>query len=722
MDLSVCLLWHMHQPVYLDAEVGEYLLPWVFLHGVKDYYEMARHLEAVPEMHLTVNFVPSLLDQLEAYGPPGSVPNDRFLRHYLADPAQMETGARDFLIHNFFSAHLQRQILPSPRYGELFQTAHGGRGRKAASLDVQDLLDLQVWFLLAWCGDTLREEDPFVAGLIDQDRHFTAADKRALLTRLQEVIAEVVPRYRALAERGQIELSFTPYYHPILPLLCDTDTGAMSNPATHLPRQRLRRPGDAAEQVRRALRRHQEAFGAPPRGCWPSEGSLSQEVVELLATAGVGWAATDERVLFASLAKPGRDGDSAAAPVELYRAYRAPGAAGGLTLFFRDQPLSDRIGFTYSHWDEDKAVTDFLDRLREIQRSLKGRAERPVVSIILDGENAWEFYRANGRPFLLMLYRALVQEKGLVPHAFGEALAAGCDSAPLERLHPGSWINANFNIWVGHPEKNLAWEWVSRGVEALENDGAAPPAARDAAYQALLAAEGSDWFWWFGDDHYSAHDTVFDHLFRTHLREVYRRLDLEVPEGLHIPIARIRRAQLEMPKAFIQPIIDGRGVYYLDWISGGRLDLCRAGAMHPGECRFTTLRFGFDAGHLYLRLEASVPAVKIAEAGFPLTFYLEGSGTSARVRLDFNTDQQPHLMAIGDGEEEGGAAAAESLGRVAVDEVLEIALPFAPLGFRVGDTFHLSFNLDGEIRLPLEGPVELVVPAAGDYLLDAWMV
>jgi alpha-amylase/alpha-mannosidase (GH57 family) len=722
MDLSVCFLWHMHQPVYLDAAAGEYILPWVFLHGVKDYYEMARHLEAVPEMHLTVNFVPSLLDQLDAYGPPGSVPDDRFLHHYLADPAEMETGARDFLIHNFFSAHRERQILPSPRYGEIFQTVHGGRGRTIDALDVQDLIDLQVWFLLAWCGETLREEDPLVARLIAQDRHFTAEDKRALLTRLQEVIGEVVPRYRALAERGQIELSFTPYYHPILPLLCDTDSGAESNPATHLPRQRLRRPGDAAEQVRRGLRRHEEAFGAPPRGCWPSEGSLSQEVVELLAAEGVGWAATDERVLFASLGTRGRDGDSAAAPVELYRGYRAPGAAGGLNLFFRDLPLSDRIGFVYSQWDEDKAVADFLDRLKVIRHSLENHAERPVVSVIVDGENAWEFYRANGRPFLLALYRALVKEKGVAPRSFGEALDAGCDSAPLERLHPGSWINANFNVWVGHPEKNLAWEWVSRGVEALETNGATSPVAREAAYQALLAAEGSDWFWWFGDDHYSAHDAVFDHLFRAHLREVYRHLSLEVPEGLQIPIARLRRAQLEMPKAYIQPTIDGRGVYYLDWLSGGRLDLCRAGAMHPGESRFTTLRFGFDEHDLYLRLEAEGPATEIAEAGFPMTFYLEGSGTSARVRLDFNADQQPHLMAIGDGEEEGGAAAAESLGAAAVDDVLEVALPLAPLGFQMGDTFHLSFNLDGETRLPLEGPIELVVPTAGDYLLDAWIV
>jgi alpha-amylase/alpha-mannosidase (GH57 family) len=722
MDLSVCLLWHMHQPVYLDAEVGEYLLPWVFLHGVKDYYEMARHLEAVPEMHLTVNFVPSLLDQLEAYGPPGSVPSDRFLLHYVADPAQMETNGRDFLVHNFFSAHLQRQILPSPRYGELFQTVHGGRSRKATSLDVQDLIDLQVWFLLAWCGDTLREEDPLIAGLIAQDRHFTADDKRALLTRMQEVVAEVVPRYRALAERGQIELSFTPYYHPILPLLCDTDNGVASNPGTHLPRQRLRRPGDAAEHVRRGRRRHEEAFGAVPRGCWPSEGSLSQEVVEMLATESVAWAATDERVLFASLGKAGRDGDSAAAPADLYRAYRGPGAAGGLNLFFRDQPLSDRIGFTYSHWDEDKAVADFLDRVQGIQHSLKGHAERPVVSIILDGENAWEFYRANGRPFLLALYRALVKEKGLLPRTFSEALAAGCDSAPLERLHPGSWINANFNIWVGHPEKNLAWDWVSRGVEAMEHDSTASRATRDAAYEALLAAEGSDWFWWFGDDHYSAHDAVFDHLFRAHMREVYRHLGLDVPEGLQIPIARIRRAHLEMPKAFIQPTIDGQGVHYLDWLSGGRLDLCRAGAMHPGECRFTALRFGFDESHLYLRLEAAGMAAEVAEVGFPMTFYLEGSATSARVRLDFNADLRPHLMVIGDGEEDGGAAAAESLGQAAIGDVVEVALPLAPLGFRVGDTFHLSFNLDGEIRLPLEGPVELVVPAAGDYLLDAWMV
>jgi len=724
MDLSVCLLWHMHQPVYLDAEAGEYILPWVFLHGVKDYYEMARHLEAVPEMHVTVNFVPSLLDQLAAYGPPGSEPADRFLRHYLADPGKMDAAARNFLVHNFFSAHLERQILASPRYAELFQAVHGGRAPQAATLDAQDLLDLQTWFLLAWCGETLREADPVIAGLISQDRHFTAADKRALLTRMQRAVMEVVPRYRALAERGQIELSFTPYFHPILPLLCDTDAGAASNPTTRLPRQRLQRPGDAAEQIRRGRVRHREVFGVTPQGCWPSEGSVSQAAVELLVAEGVTWAASDERVLFASLGKPGRDGDNTCAPPDLYRGYHAPGDAGRLNLFFRDLPLSDRIGFVYSRWEERTAVADFLARLREIRHSLKGSARNPVVSVILDGENAWEFYPANGRPFLLALYRALVATKGVVPRTFSEAIAADCDMASLERLHPGSWINGNFNIWVGHPEKNLAWEWVSRGVEAIEGNGAVSPEARAAAYRALLAAEGSDWFWWFGDDHYSAHDGLFDHLFRAHLREVYRQLDLPVPDGLHLPIARLRRAQLEMPKGLISPTIDGTGIRYLDWLSGGRLALYQAGAMHPGDCSFTTLRFGFDAECLYLRLEAPQAVADMAGEEFALLFFFEGrgGGAASRVRLTLDEQGRPVLHVIGDVEDDGVAPGSESVGRAGLGEVLEVALPLVALGLRAGDTFHLSFNLVGETRLPLEGPVELTVPAATDYLLDAWMV
>ncbi len=715
MELTVCLLWHMHQPLYLDEEAGESLLPWAFLHGVKDYYEMARHLEAVEGMRATVNFVPSLVDQLERYARPG-IPADSFLRHVAMDPAQMDQAARDFLRSSFFSANQERQILPSPRYAELFQRAHGRGSHRATPLSPRDLLDLQVWFLLAWCGAWLREEDPLVASLLAKGEAFTAEEKMALLGRMQEVVGEVVPRYRALAESGRVELSFTPYYHPILPLLCDTNTGRESNAATHLPNHRLRRPDDAVAQVERGQARHAAAFGRPPAGCWPAEGGLSQGAVEILAGRGCRWAAGDESVLLASLGRGPRS--SGEVVPELYRLYTAPGEAAELTLAFRDHDLSDRIGFTYSRWEAEAAVADLIDHLQRLRRELRGSGQRPVVNLILDGENAWEFYPENGRPFLLALYQALAETDGLVPQTLSGAIEAGCDRGELERLHPGSWIHGNFNIWIGHPEKNLAWDWLARAAAVLDEATEVDTAARERAYEALLAAEGSDWFWWYGDDHYSAHDHIFDHLFRAHLRSLYRELGRPVPDGLHLPIARIRRAQLKMPRGLIHPRLDGKGVRYLDWLSAGRLDLARASAMHPGDLPFTELRFGFGTRTLYLQLAARAPLAELCGEELTLTFHLEGAsnGAACRVVLTARRGALPTLTL-----EEGPGGRSRKIGRAALDDLLEVAIPLAPLHLEAGETFHLSFGLPDQPRLPLDGPVELTVPAAADYLVEAWM-
>jgi len=715
MDLTVCILWHMHQPLYLDEEAGESVLPWVFLHGVKDYYEMARHLEAVEGMRATVNFVPSLLDQLEIYARPG-IPPDRFLRHVAMDPGQMDQAARDFIRHFFFSANQERQILPSPRYAELFQRAHGRGSNRATPLSPQDLLDLQVCFLLAWCGGWLRQEDPLVARLVAKGHNFSSDEKMALLARMQVVVGEIVGRYRALAAAGRVELSFTPYYHPILPLLCDTNVGYESNAAIHLPQHRVRRPGDAAAQVERGIARHTRAFGAPPAGCWPAEGGLSQQAVDLLANAHSRWAAGDEAVLFASLGRSPR-ADGEVVP-ELYRLYAAPGAAANLTLAFRDHDLSDRIGFTYSRWDSEAAVADLITHLQTVRKGLQGRTTRPVVNLILDGENAWEFYPENGRPFLLALYRALSQTDGLVVRTLSGAIDAGCDRGRLDHLHPGSWIHGNFNIWIGHPEKNLAWDWVARAATVLDQATEVDEPRRQQAYASLLAAEGSDWFWWYGDDHYSAQDTLFDHLFRAHLRHVYRVLGRPVPDGLHLPIARMRRAVLEMPRGLVHPHLDGKGVRYLDWLSAGRLDLARASAMHPGDLPFTELRFGFDEQSLYLQLAARASLTELCGDHLTLTFHLEGAsnGTQARVVFTASRGAAPSLTL------EGGAdPTPQPIGSAALGDLLEVAIPLAPLALATGQTFHLSFGLPDHPRLPLDGPVELTIPAATDYRVEAWM-
>lgn len=541
--LRVVLCWHMHQPQYRDLISGACYLPWSYLHAIKDYVDMAAHLESVPAARAVVNFAPLLLDQLADY--------DAQIRGFLTDSEKIRdpllaalagpvlpvlADERHALIRSCLRAHRARMIDRFRPYHRLATMAAwlDEHPRAVDYLSDQFLADLLMWFHLAWLGETVRRGDERVRRLMDQGEGYTLHDRRELLAIIGELVAGVIPRYARLRDAGQVELSVTPYAHPIAPLLIDFGSAREAMPEAELP------PGHYPDGVGRARWHLREGralferhFGQTPAGCWPAEGSVSTAALALLAESGFRWAASGEGVLAHSLARVGH-ARHAHKSAWLHRPYQMDGH--GLRCFFRDDGLSDLIGFTYASWHADDAVADLVHRLEEIADCCREHPDR-VVSIIMDGENAWEHYPENGYHFLSALYRQLADHPAIALSTFSDCLER-VPPAALATLTAGSWVYGTFSTWIGEPDKNRGWEALIEAKHAF--DRLAPgldPERRAAAERQLAVCEGSDWFWWFGD--YNPADSVrdFDALYRHQLTSLYQLIGVAPPEALSRPIS-----------------------------------------------------------------------------------------------------------------------------------------------------------------------------------------
>jgi len=713
----VALLWHMHQPYYEDLVTGEHILPWVRLHALKDYYGMAALLREFPGVRVTFNLVPSLLVQLEAFAADRA--RDRYLELSLTPAADLAGADIAFILENFFHAQRQRMVEIYPRYKELLEM----RGR-ADSFSVDDLRDLQVWHKLAWVDPFYLDGDDRVRGLVARGRGFSEHDKQVLRGVELEILNRVIPEYRDGIARGQIEVSTSPFYHPILPLLCDTDIYLRTHPASAMPKHRFQHPEDAAEQLERAAACHERLFGVRPVGLWPSEGSVSDAIVPIVARAGFTWMATDEQILGRTLGVDfARDaGGHVAQPERLYTPYRLAAGGAEVSCAFRDHALSDRIGFAYSGWEARAAAADFVGRLVEAGRRFRTRSGggEAVIPIILDGENAWEHFEGGGRPFLRALYGELQAHPELTTVTMAEACAA--PGPVLQGIFPGSWIDANFYIWIGHHDDRRGWDQLAAARQALDAAGpGVDAAARSAARDEVLIAEGSDWFWWYGDDHSSDHDAEFDDLFRRHLRNAYRLLGRAVPDDLFVSnISTVPTASdTDLPTGWIAPALDGRDGSYFEWLGAGVFEARRAGgAMHQTDAApavVTAIRFGFSRAHeLWIRLDGPVGMGRQLAAGWEVTV-----GFLEPVALQF------HVKSNGS---DNGCYVNNSLARARVADSLEVAVPLGALGAAADTLIAFTVTLtrpglpgapSSLERHPADRAIELRVPAA-DFDAAHW--
>ncbi|HYA16523.1 MAG TPA: glycoside hydrolase family 57 protein [Bryobacteraceae bacterium] len=678
--IHLCFLWHMHQPFYKDLVSGQYRLPWTRMHALKDYYGMVKILEEFPSIRQTFNLVPSMIVQVEEYA--SGEARDPYLDLALKPAETLAPDEQNFILRNFFMANPSRMIYRYPRYGELHHQWQSQRGNRDVrmSFTPQDFRDLQILSQLAWFDEEFQQNDRDVRRLLDKGRAFTLDDQALMGRKQREICAQVIPQYRKLAASGQIEISTTPFYHPILPLLCDSDIASLAHPHVQLP-PRFSYPEDARLQLQMARDYIAKTFGVAPVGLWPSEGSVSDHVLDIAAAVGFTWAATDNGVLERTLRRP-------ATPDVAYRPWIWSQHDRKMRMIFRDHQLSDLIGFVYSGLGAADAAQDFLRRIHDNCQSLLSSGRDALVPIILDGENAWEYYDHNGRPFFRELYSRIQADPMMEAITVNEAFSR-VEAEPLGHIFPGSWINANFDVWIGAEEDNKSWQLLLDARKAYDETPDVPEARRKQALEELLIAEGSDWNWWYGPEHDSENRVEFDQIYREHLANVYRALGIPAPGELSNPILRLAVEEFHTPplgrlKATVNGVIDS----YFEWLGAGiyRVDQ-RSGSMHGKRALVKEVHYGIDTDRLYLRIDFVEPGSVgdvdvIAEVnGLPSV-----EPATLRIRLA-----------------RGEARVISGRGEAAFRDVMEISLPG-----RDGSKLRLSFWQDGL-------PVQSVPPQ--DYLM-----
>jgi alpha-amylase/alpha-mannosidase (GH57 family) len=696
--LSIAFLWHMHQPYYKDSRTGLYQMPWVRLHGLKDYYDMAALLEDYPKIRMNFNLVPSLVEQIQDYAHNQAEDEHLVLTQKRAE--DLVNGEKERILSTFFSCHRETMILPYPRYHQLLKK----RGADTSSLrskirdfEVQDFLDLQVWSNLTWI-DPIFREDTFISRLFKKGKGFTEEEKQKLIQEQREILRKILPQYKKLQDKGQIEISLSPYFHPILPLLCDTDVAKFALPQIQLPQARFRQPQDAEAQIQKGIEFFENIFGKKPQGMWPSEGSISEQIVPLVAESGLKWIASDEEILFQSILLRG-ERMARAMPLDkrlLYRPYNIETEGNAVSIVFRDHTLSDLIGFVYSGWNTQDAAGDFVKRLHQIRESIPEEAlPSSLVSIILDGENCWEYYKNDGHDFLRALYSELSEDSQIRTTTISDFLRKTPTISNLPHLFPGSWINHNFRIWIGHPEDNISWDLLSKARSDLvkyekENSGKTDIGQIiQEAWKEIYIAEGSDWNWWYGDEHQGPGTEEFDRIYRSHLLRVYELIDQEPPEQLYQPIkSQLVSAFLYPPTGYLKPIIDGEKTHYYEWQQAGFFDPGKVGGtMHQVSSVISGIYFGSDENTIFFRIDPSISKKTLQGEGYQ--FILEILEPS-RYRIVLKYEKAELFQRIN--EKEWKSISSEL--QFAQEKILELAVPMNLFQFK--DEKGIWFRLIGE--------------------------
>jgi len=710
----LAILWHMHQPFYRNPHSNSFDLPWLRLHALKDYFGMVNILGEFPGLHLTFNLVPSLLAGLELYN---AGVTDPFQEIFRKPAAALNREESEFLVQHFFSIHYENHIKPFRRFDALYQKKMTHLAQPVIQdwlqiFSVAELRDLQVWFQLSYFDEFYKRSDPRVAALIAKGQSFSEKDKETVRKVEDEILSRIVPEYIKFQKNGQIEISTSPFFHPIMPLLLDPQEGRKANPSLPAYDLEFDWEDDLSAQLNDALALMERTFGRRPAGIWPSEGGLSERVISILARTGIAWTASDEHVLSRSLPRELERNPrfEISVPEALYVPYRLAGEP--VTIFFRDQLLSDLIGFYYQKFPAADAAADLYRRIKGIASS---SAERLTIPIILDGENAWEFYPCSGRDFLREFYGLLSRDADIETVTFSQALAG--PGLELAKLRSGSWINGNFDIWIGDREDQRAWELLRDAKNALtaaKNRLAPQPIT--ACEELLHIAQGSDWFWWYGKENYTPDIAVFDNLFRQNLTKIYQILELPVPEALTRPIAaavHAERLHLVPPRDCLEVIIDGKLSDFFEWQDAGRIDInSYGGAMNIANPIVKTIYYGFDDNHVFLRIDTKKDALTYFENGFSLSISLQNEKNLWQGGM-LKKEQAVILENFSAGSQ--GAA-----GRI-----IEIKIPFASLKIGPNGILQLKlewlFNGQPFQTIPFGDPIKIAIPDSKAYAAN-WQV
>jgi len=606
--LNIAFLWHYHQPYYKNTH-GVYQMPWVRFHATKDYLDVIKTLHAFPEIKQTFNFVPSLLSQLLDYTQRDA--RDTVWQLSEIPAKKLNVSQKKAILNSFFLANEAYLIKPFPRYFALFKKytvdlKNLPARKRVSQFSEQDFRDLQVWYNLTWIGAASRDREKIQA-LFQKGENFSEADKTVLFEEIRNMMLALIPMYKSMWESGQIELTTSPFYHPILPLLIDTNIANITD-STELLHPPFQHPEDALAQIKRGLNFFKKHFGKKPNGLWPPEGAISADTLKLIARQRLNWIVTDSAIFTKST--------FANSPHhKVYQPHLFKSGRQKLHIFFRDHHLSDAISFVYGNWETEDAVEDLISRLHTLrgeiiaQTGQKGLANH-IVSIVCDGENCWEYYPNNGHDFLARLYQRLSESPLLKTRTFSEFLDKQPEAPVLETVPPGSRIQGNFNIWIGGNEDRKAWAFLKQTRDFLterEQKGYLTRHTSAKAWEQIYIAEGSDWCWWYGDEHSSSQDMEFDQLFREHLMRVYELAGEEIPGALYKTIKRTHfdRFAAIRPLNFIHPQISGEIEHIHEWAGAAVFDTDKTGqaAVPQSERIISKLHVGFDQDYFYFRLD-----------------------------------------------------------------------------------------------------------------------
>ena len=603
--LSVAFVWHMHQPIYKDVETQEYLMPWVRLHAIKDYLNMLMILEKFPNIKQTFNLVPSLIEQIEDYSFNGA--KERHYRLTESAISDLTDDDKNFILDHFFDANYVNMIMPHENYKKLHEKRFQQEKVSLNGFSDQEYSDILAWFNLAWFHSYWIENNDELKRIYKKGCNFTLKDRKNILEIQKEIIKSIIPKYKELYDKGQIEVSTSPYYHPILPVIIDSNSAKRSSANIELPENHIDFKEDAVEQIMMSIEKFKQIFGKAPEGIWPSEQAISPETLKIMANLGIKWTITDEGVLAKTIKKEFiRDfhGDIVD-PFDLSKIYQIETGKNNIFILFRNSVLADLIGFEYGNHSPEVAANDLYERIKNIQEKLQVSPEKHhIVTIALDGENCWESYEKNGEIFLNALYELFCEDETLDITTIADFIKKINSPSKLKTIHSGSWINRNYRIWIGDPTKNLAWDYLLKTRKDLlevDKNNYSPQILKN-AWQEIYIAEGSDWFWWYGEPNDSGQDDLFDLLFRSRLKNVYKILNITAPSYLDVPLDISIGRPSRSPKGNIVPVINGEINSDEEWANAGCIEIAH-GPMYQSDKFLRKMCFGNNDENMYFRLD-----------------------------------------------------------------------------------------------------------------------
>ncbi len=723
--LSLAIYWHMHQPVY-ELE-GTYLMPWVRLHAVKDYLDMVLILEKFPKLKLNFNIVPALLDAIIDYSETGY--HDIHSEITVSDTEKLTDEEKAFIINNFFNSQYETMIYRSETYKKLFQKRFAKDSVNINDYSLQELSDLMALFNLVWIDPIHFERYPELKTLWEKQSGYTTEDRKKIIDIQKQIIREIIPTYKKYIQTKRIELTTSPYYHAILPILLDLKTSVKSVITTEGLPQSLGMSDDAKYQVKSALDRIENIFGVRPKGMWPPELCLGTKTLNLLAKEGIEWTISDEGILASSINFDfvrdfnGNLND----PYHLLKVYTYEMKDSEIDIIFRDRSIPNLINFEYAGINPKMAASDLYEKIKMIQNKIVVSPDNThLLTIASDCENCWENYQNDGRDFLENIYSMIENDNSLETVLISDYIKKEKHKKTLKKIHSGSWIDKTFQFWIGEPEKNKAWAYLKKTKDDLDSfikeDNSNPNIKY--AKRELLIAEGSDWFWWYGEPNNSGQDFVFDYMFRERLKNVYILLNHPYPAYLDKTLITSIEVPFKYPKRNISPRMDGLNKSSDEWYNAGSLTLLDGPVFRENK-NVDKILFGCDKDNIYFRLHINKGSGEISFADRINQFYIytrnaTNIGNRAYIRLISKTDN-PYPILLEKFEHEITLTLIndtlypprlttvlhpniwtldnpEGI-NVIYEDVIDICIPFEKLGIQTGETveFFLA-NTDSGVK------------------------